>query len=38
MESMDQKRVYTNNYTANVFNTVPETDVNHIGTSQKNSK
>lgn len=38
MESMDQKRVYTNNYTEIAFNIVPETDVNHIVTSQKSSK
>lgn len=35
MESMDQKDLYTNNYTANVFSAVPETDENHIITSQK---
>lgn len=35
MESMDQNSLFTNNYTANVFSTVPETDVNHIITSQK---
>lgn len=38
MESIDQKRVYTNNYTANVFNTTPETNVNHTVTSQDSSK
>lgn len=34
MESMNQKRIYTNNYIANVHSTVLETDANHIVTLQ----